>query len=66
MLYTVVPIDFVFSNRFKESPGAEAYSIGSGIVETRRTAQGREVTRVISTNLKDYLNPKYGLGKILF
>lgn len=65
MLYTIVPPEFVFSQGFKEPPPVEALCIGNGILETQRTAQGRQITRLFSTNLQDYLNPQYRAGQFI-
>ena len=65
MLYTIVPIEFVLSDKFKPQPSIEAVAIKNGVIETRRTLQGREITCLFSTNPKDYLNPQYSLGQII-
>lgn len=65
MLYTVVPLEFVLSQSFKEPPPVEALCIGNGVIETRRTPQGRQITRLFSTNLQDYLNPRYSVGQMI-
>ncbi len=65
MLYTVVPLEFVLSQSFKEPPPVEALCIGNGVIETQRTPQGRQITRLFSTNLQDYLNPRYRAGEII-
>ncbi|MBQ7288539.1 MAG: YlzJ-like family protein [Clostridia bacterium] len=63
MLYTIVPAEFVFSEAFKLQPPVETLCLKNGLLETKRTEQGREILRLISTNPKDYLNPRYNMGE---
>ena len=65
MLYTIVPIEFVMSDKFKPQPLTEVLAIKNGVIETRPTSQGKKVTALFSTNPKDYLNPQYSLGQII-
>ena len=65
MLYTIIPIEFVLSDKFAPQPKIETLALKNGIIETRRTQQGREISCLFSTNLKDYLNPHYSPGQII-
>lgn len=65
MLYTVIPAEFVFSDKFKPQPPVETFALKNGILETRRTSSGREITWLFSTDLKDYLNPRYTIGNLI-
>lgn len=63
MIYSIVPQEYVFGD-FRGDK-TEALPIKNGVIEYRTTPKGREITRIISTDLKDYLKPEYGLGNII-
>ena len=44
-------------------PDTKLFKIQSGYIECTKGAEGYAVNRIISTNLKDYLNPRFAPGE---
>jgi len=44
-------------------PEARSFKIKSGFVECTKGAGGYAVSRIISTDLRDYLDPKMAIGE---
>lgn len=61
ILWTVEPFDWIFPTDFPETVTMD---IGSGFLEGRMTPFGFTVSRLVSTDLKNYLKSEYSPGYI--
>ncbi|MBQ7875283.1 MAG: hypothetical protein IJ306_09045 [Oscillospiraceae bacterium] len=61
ILWTVEPFDRIFPTELSKTV---TMSIASGFLEGSMTPRGFAVSRLISTNPKDYLNSEYSPGNI--
>ena len=61
ILWTVEPFDRIFPTDFPETVTMD---IGSGFLEGRMTPFGFTVSRLVSTDLKNYLKSEYSPGYI--
>ncbi len=61
ILHTIIDINEVFLKP-QESTKTELHSISHGVVQTVRDEKGCRVCSLFSTDLKDYLNPRYEPG----
>ena len=61
ILWTVEPFDRIFPTDFPETVTMD---IGSGFLEGRMTLFGFTVSRLVSTDLKNYLKSEYSPGYI--
>lgn len=62
MLYTIVPQDQIF---YEDEPsiGSREVNVGGAIMQVQTMEDGfGKITRVISTNPQDYLNPQFQPG----
>lgn len=70
MLYTAVPLERIYHN-FRESEKEESqlsneykdFYTAHGRIHTKRTDDGYEIDYVNSTDMEDYLNDTYAIGK---
>lgn len=61
ILYTVMPLEAIFQE--DEGGGYQDLIIGGVQLEVEQTAPGRgRITRIISTNPQDYLDPRWQPG----
>lgn len=63
ILYTIVDLQEVFAQP-REDLQTEFQPIGHGYLETVREENGHRITRIISTDPADYLNPGYAPGQL--
>ena len=61
ILWTVEPIERIFPS---ESPETTTIDIAGGFLEGRMTPAGFSVSRLVSTDLKNYLRTEYSPGHI--
>ena len=61
ILWTVEPFDRIFPTDFPETVTMD---IGSGFLEGKMTPFGFTVSRLVSTDLKNYLKSEYSPGHI--
>lgn len=66
MLYTIVPYDDIFSET-DSIANRQEITIG-GVIMQFEPGEGNlgKISRLISTNPQDYLNPRYQPGTIVF
>lgn len=64
VLHTIVALDDVFAPQ-QPLPQLEYKQIGSRFVQGVTSQQGFAVSRIISTDPADYLNPQYQIGSII-
>ena len=64
IIHSVTPIEYLIPP--SKGPQMECMACGvNGFVEGRSTDTGFQVTRLISTNPQDYLDPRYSPGSVL-
>lgn len=61
MLYTILDENEIFLTQKKEKYSYK--KVANCILEGVKYKNSTRLTRVISTDLKDYLNPEYEIGK---
>lgn len=61
ILWTIEPFDRIFPTELSKTV---TMSIASGFLEGSMTPEGFSVSRLVSTNPKDYLNKEYSPGYI--
>lgn len=61
ILWTVESFDRIFPTEFSKTV---TMSIAGGFLEGNMTPEGFSVSRLVSTNPKDYLNSEYSPGHI--
>ena len=61
MLWTVEPFDRIFPT---DIPETVTRDIGGGFIEGRMTPSGFSVSRLVSTDLNNYLKSEYSPGHI--
>lgn len=59
-LYTIVPIENIFPS---EPPQTEIVNVGGSFLEGLRCENGIQITRLISTDPKMYLDKRYAPGE---
>lgn len=62
LLYTIVPYEMIFKP--EENPDMKTTAISGGYLELIKQNGAYYVSRVISTDPKVYLNPKYTPGTL--
>lgn len=61
ILWTIEPFDRIFPTELSKTV---TMNIASGFIEGNMTPEGFSVSRLVSTNPKDYLNEEYFPGHI--
>ena len=64
-LYTIMPIDVVFSNINKKDVQYKEINYRGQLVEVVEYQNKVVLNRIITTNPKQYLNPNLQLGKVI-
>lgn len=64
-LYTIMPIDVVFSNINKKDVQYKEMSYRGQLVEVVEYQNKVVLNRIITTDPKQYLNPNLQLGKVI-
>ncbi len=59
ILWSIEPIDRIFPS---EIPTAQTLNINGGYLEGHKTPEGFAVSRLVSTDLKNYLKNEYSPG----
>lgn len=62
LIHSVAPLPLLLPPA--GSPPAETLPAGGALLEGRRMPEGFCISRLISTNPADYLNPRYAPGSI--
>lgn len=60
VLHTIVPLEQIFPG---EPPQTELMALGNSFVEGVRQKDGVQITRLISTDPKMYLDKRYQIGQ---
>lgn len=60
LLHTIVPLEQIFPG---EQPQTETVMLGGAFVEGVRQKNGVQITRLISTDPKMYLDKRYQIGQ---
>ena len=64
-LYTIVPIEVIFNNEKKEYVKYKEINFEGEIVEVLQYENKLILNRLYTTNPKQYLNPRFQLGKVI-
>ncbi|MFQ8599390.1 MAG: YlzJ-like family protein [Oscillospiraceae bacterium] len=64
VIHSIMPIDFLVEN--PQAPAYETVEMGASYIVGQRNPKGQmTVARVISTNPRMYLDPRYSPGNVL-
>lgn len=62
LIHSITPLPLLLPPA--ESPPLEMLPLGGALLEGHKTPEGFSVSRLVSTNPADYLDPRYAPGSI--